>query len=392
MKKIAFILQDLTGGGAERTVSNLSFELSKYYDFYIIVFNGKNISYPHNAKIIDINCPAKKSMLGKIFNVFKRAYILKKIKKEYKFDIVIGFMFSACIVNILSRTTEKIISSVRNYMSAYGMSRLLYLQEHFIAEKADLVVAISEMVRNDLIKNFRVTPNKIVTIYNPCDTDRLIEYSKRNIDYYFDPNQFYFISVGRLVRQKGQWDLIKAMSIFSKKYSNAKLLILGTGCFEKELKKLSKDLGINKNVEFLGFQNNPYVFLAKSNVFILTSLHEGLGNVILEAMACGIPVISTDCYAGPREILSPDSDCTKKASCVEYQEYGVIVPEISRKEDFNISINNEHKMLSEAMEKLYLDSNLREKYTRKAINRLNDFSQSNISNKWHELFEMLLED
>ena len=392
MKKIAFILQDLTGGGAERTVSNLSFELSKYYDFYIIVFNGKNVSYPHNAKIIDINCPPKQTILGKIFNIFKRIHILRKIKKEYKFDIVVGFMFSACIVNILSKRTEKIVSSARNYMSAYGMSKLLYVQEHFIAEKADLVVAISEMVRNDLINNFKVSPNKIITIYNPCDTPRLIEYSKNDIDYYFDSNQFYFISVGRLVRQKGQWDLVKAMSIFAKKYPKTKLLILGTGYYEKELKKLVEELDISENVEFLGFQNNPYAFLAKSDVFILTSLHEGLGNVILEAMACGVPVISTDCYAGPREILSPRSDYRKKAISMECEEYGIIVPEISKNEDFTLSINDKHKILSRAMEKLYLDSNLRKKYRNKAINRLNDFSQSKVSNEWHELFKKLLED
>ena len=148
-KKIAFILQDLTGGGAERTVSNLSFKLSEYYDFYIIVFDGKNVSYPHNATILNVDAPAKDGFLNKVVNVFKRTKRVKEFKKQYQFDIVVGFMFSACIVNVLSKSKEKIVSSARNFMSAYGTSYSQIKKEQFIAKRSDAIVAISEMVRRD---------------------------------------------------------------------------------------------------------------------------------------------------------------------------------------------------------------------------------------------------
>lgn len=391
MKKIAFILQDLTGGGAERTVANLSFELSKYYEFYIIVFNGKDVSYPHKAKIIDVGLPPVKTKTGKILNVFRRSQAVKQLKRKYKFDIVISFMFSASIVNLFSKCKEITVSSARNYMSAYGMSRSLYLQEKYVGDKSDYVVAISEMVREDLIKNFNVDGEKITTIYNPCDFERLRKYSEESVDYSFDKKNYYYITIGRLVRQKGQWDLLKAFKLVHDQHPEARLIVLGTGEYEDNLKELGAKLGITPYIDFLGFRDNPYAFLRHSDTFVLTSLHEGLGNVVLEAMACGVPVISTDCFAGPREILSPDSDFSSKAKEVEFCEYGVITPEISNKEDFTTTTNENHGKLARAMIKMMEDDAMRLEYKSKAQKRLNDFEPSKISNEWMRLFKMMLE-
>ena len=83
MKKIAFILQSLTGGGAERTVANLSFALSEYYDVYIILFDGTKVGYPHKGTIIDLGIPSKESQFAKVVNVIKRVGKLKRIKQDY---------------------------------------------------------------------------------------------------------------------------------------------------------------------------------------------------------------------------------------------------------------------------------------------------------------------
>ena len=390
MKKIAFILQSLTGGGAERTVANLSFALSEYYDVYIILFDGTKVGYPHKGTIIDLGIPSKESQFDKVVNVIKRVGKLKRIKQDYKFDVVVSFMFGANFVNVLSRCSEKIVTSARNYMSAYGLTLSRKFQEIYTGRKADRIVAISEMVRQDLIKNFGLPSDKIETIYNPCDVDRIKSYYSEEPSFVFDKNCFYFVTAGRLVRQKGQWDLLKAFSIIAKKYDSARLLLLGAGPLERELKKLTEQLGIDGLVYFLGFQNNPYAYMKRCNAFVLTSLHEGLGNVVLEAMACGLPVISTDCYAGPRELLSPESDLFEKAEDIKYCEYGILVPEISHEEDFTQTINAQHGLLAEAMEQLMTNRHMVERYTANNPKRLSNFAPIRIAGQWNNLLSMVV--
>jgi len=392
-KRIAFILQDLTGGGAERTVSNLSFKLAEYYDFYIIVFDGKNVSYPHNATVLNVDAAAKDGTINKIFNVFRRVRRVKKLKKEYQFDIVVGFMFSACIVNVLSKTKEKIVSSARNFMSAYGTNIYQVKREQFVAKHSDAVVAISEMVRRDLVDSFGIPEEKTLTIYNPCDASRLRGYAEQDPDYEFDEKNFYFINMGRLVRQKGQWDLIKAFSIVHQKHTNARLLILGGfGNNEGKLKELANKMKVADSVVFVGYRDNPFAYLRKSNVFVLTSLHEGLGNVVLEALACGVPVISTDCFAGPREILAPNSDFSKKATDIEREDYGVLVPEISKEEDYTSSINDNHRLLAEAMCEFIENQDIEMQYQNKSETRVKDFDPDIIARQWVELFDTLMRE
>lgn len=392
-KKIAFILQDLTGGGAERTVSNLSFKLSEYYDFYIIVFNGKNVSYPHNATVLDIDVISKDGIFNKIINIIKRVRKVKKLKRKYQFDIVVGFMFSACIVNVLSKSKEKIVSSARNFMSAYGKNVYQIRRERFVAKHSDAIVAISEMVRMDLVKNFGIDEEKTLTIYNPCDMKMIREYAEHEPDFEFDEKNFYFINIGRLVKQKGQWDLLKSFSIVHQKHKNTRLLILGGfGNNENKLKMLTERLDVSNSVYFIGYKDNPFSYLRKSNVFVLTSLHEGLGNVVLEALSCGIPVISTDCFAGPREILAPKSDFSKKAKKIEREEYGVLVPEISKNEDYTNTINNEHKILAESMCEFIENNDILTRYKNKAKKRLIEFDPEIIAKQWVELFNRLMEE
>lgn len=386
MKKIAFILQALTGGGAERTVANLSFALSDYCDVYIILFDGTKVGYPYKGTIIDLGIPSKKSKISKIVNVFKRTQKLKKIKKDHNFDVVVSFMFGANFVNVLSRRNEKVVTSARNFMSAYGLTASRKFQERYTGRKADRIVAISEMVRQDLINNFGLPSDKIETIYNPCDVQRIKTYYAEEPSFEFNEDCFYFVTAGRLVRQKGQWDLLKAFSIIAKKYPSARLIILGTGELEEKLKNLAKLLGIDSTVFFLGFQDNPYAYMKRCNAFALTSLHEGLGNVVLEAMACDLPVISTDCYAGPREVLAPELDLFEKAKDITYCNYGILVPEISYEEDYTQMKNPQHELLARAMEQIMTDKEMSMRYVANNPDRLRNFDPIRIAEQWYRLF------
>lgn len=393
MKKIAFILQVLTGGGAERTVANLSFELAKKYDVYIILFNGKKVSYPHNAKIIDLNLPLKESKAGKVLNVFKRAAAIKKIKKQYEFDCVVSFMFGANLVNVLSKSGEKVITSARNYLSSYGLTRYNILKERFISKHSDVIVAISEMVRFDLIEHFGIEKDKIITIYNPCDSERVKNKACEEPAEKLSDGKFRFINVGRTVKQKGQWHLLKAFSRFAEDKNDVELLILGSGQLEPDLKALSEKLGISDKVSFKGFVDNPFSFVARSDAFVLSSLHEGLGNVLLEALACDIPVISTDCLAGPREILAPESDYNISTDSVELAQYGILTKCPDNKGlNTSTDLDESDKYLAEAMQLLYENHELQQKYKTSAHKRIEAFDPQKISSQWFELFENLTGD
>lgn len=190
-------------------------------------------------------------------------------------------------------------------------------------KKSRAVVAVSEGVADDLKSNFGFS--QISVIHNPIDIDYLQERSKAEIDHPWlsAKNGPVIIAVGRLTAQKDYPNLIRAFSLL-RETLNAKLIILGEGDLRAELETLVAELGCGEYVSMPGFVDNPFAYVAKADLFCLSSAWEGFGNVIVEAMAVGTPVVSTDCPSGPSEILNRG-------------EYGLLVP-----------INN-HAALAEAL-------------------------------------------
>jgi glycosyltransferase involved in cell wall biosynthesis len=157
------------------------------------------------------------------------------------------------------------------------------------------------------VKRYKIRPEHVKVIYNPIDLENIREniengLLKKEHSHFLNGDKKTIITAGRLVRQKDQKTLIKA---FEKVYQkvNADLVILGEGELEDELKKLVIDLSISERVHFIGFQHNPYIYFKKADLFVLTSIHEGFGHVIVEALSTGTPVISTNCQSGPKEVL-----------------------------------------------------------------------------------------
>jgi len=193
----------------------------------------------------------------------------------------------------------------------------LYLQEHprgdfmkrCIREfypKADIVVAVSKGVAEDLVENFGLPPEKVRVIYNPVMVSEVQRMAAEEVDHpWFKPDQPpVILGVGRLVPAKDFPTLLRAFSLV-RQVRPARLVILGEGKGEErpKLERIAYQLGIQNDVLMPGFVKNPYAFMAKSAVFVLSSAYEGCPNVVIEALACGCPVVSTDCRSGPREIL-----------------------------------------------------------------------------------------
>jgi len=154
------------------------------------------------------------------------------------------------------------------------------------------------------------------------------------------------------------------------------------------IKNLAEDLGLGEDVHFLGFKNNPFKYMKRSDVFVLSSLYEGFGNVITEAMACGTPVVSTDCRSGPREILAPGTGIGENTEKIERAEYGILTPvPDEEKHEPEKELTEEEGFLAEALTKVLKDEDLRKKYRERSQDRIEEFRPEKITKRWIKVIE-----
>ena len=170
--------------------------------------------------------------------------------------------------------------------------------------KADLMVTVSRGVAEDLSCSTGLPLSHMITIYNPLLTKHIQAQSILPVSHpWFHHSEVPIIlAVGRLVPAKDFPTLLKAFA-FIRTQGPARLVILGEGRERIELEKLADELGIASDFSLPGFIDNPYAFMSRATVFVLSSILEGLPNVLIEALACGCPVVSTNCRSGPQEIL-----------------------------------------------------------------------------------------
>lgn len=392
-KNIAILVQKLYGGGAERTAANLSMSLQDRYNVHLIVFNGSDIKYPYGGTLHDLKLPASKNKFNRIRTFFKRVPAVKKIKQSENISVTISLMPGANLVNVRTRTGDKIITSIRNQMSLSRNKSAIEkwwakTQIRYTSKRSDLVVTLSDGVRDDLIKSFGINGDIIRTIYNPCDGDVLREAAEANREAASAVGSNSITTMGRLLDQKGQWHLIRAMSEVVKTVSDAKLYILGEGHLREPLVKLASDMGLSSNIEFMGFVEAPHAYVMNSSVFVLPSLYEGLGNVILESMSCGVPCVCTDCLSGPREILAPGTAYKQTLTDIEYAEYGVLVS-VGDKGHFNSDepLTKAELQMASAIVTMLTDKDLNDRYVSKSSERVKEFAPEVISAKWAEVIE-----
>lgn len=391
MKKIMLIIPTLNGGGAEKTIANLSYILEKEYKVYTVVFSLEEQMYKCGGEIISLDIGKGKNFFDRIFKNLLRIYKIYKLKKELKIDISISFLDTPNLLNVLTRKKDKTIISIRTILSPREKNCFTKLVSKFIFSKSDSIITLSKEVEKDLLVNYYQKNEKIKTIYNICPIELIRNKSKEKLEEnIFKENSFNCITSGRLITLKGQWHLIRILAEVRKEIPNIKLFILGKGELEEKLKTLVKDYSLEENVIFLGFKKNPYKYINKADLFLFSSLHEGLGNVLIETLAIGTPIISSNCIAGPREILLKDIKKDNKEKII-YGDYGILIPPFKNDNfDSKTPLNQQEEILKNLLIECYKDKNIYERYREISKERIKDFSEGKIGQKWIEVIEELL--
>jgi len=395
--KLYFLINSLAGGGAEKVAIRLSEHLP-VSDFILL---ERDVKYKTDKPILFLsNHSTKTNPIIKTLSIPIYAYKLSNFLEEP--SLIVSFLERANFVNIISKLSKKhrTIISVRmdQQKGHVGLRKLNKLLVRLLYPKADLIVAVSQGVKQSLI-NLGIEEEKIKVIYNPYPIDEIRELVKEPLGSYEEVFKHpVLITAGRLTKQKGQWYLLGVFKALKEKHKDLKLVILGEGELKDYLVKLSEELGLKTyvwdrdelsesfDVYFLGFQKNPFKFIARSKLFVFPSLWEGFPNALVEAMACGVCVVSSDCRSGPREILAPSMDFSHQTQKPEFAEYGVLMPIFEVKyKTANEPLEERELMWVETIDKLLEDESLRKSYSEKAKQRAEDFSIEKIVQEWKEI-------
>jgi N-acetylgalactosamine-N,N'-diacetylbacillosaminyl-diphospho-undecaprenol 4-alpha-N-acetylgalactosaminyltransferase len=384
--RLLIFINTLQSGGAERVVSLLLGHLKDDFEIHLALYcNIVDYTIPPEIKILNLQQPLKQARLIRLIKLPFLSYKVYRYCIKNNIKISVAFLYRPCYINALMKSIwgykGKVIMCERTHQTTMLQSQSkLYRwfsksMVMFSYKRADLVLANSYAMQTDLIENFKIkTPVRV--IYNPIDLNFIRTHKDEVPDFVFDKDIFHFVNVGGFRKEKNHLLLLQAFFIL--KNLPCKLVIVGGGVMGEELKQKVSDLGLKDKVIFCGFELNPFKYVSRCDCFVLSSDVEGFPNVLIEALACGKPVISTDCSSGPRELLAPATDLHHRAiNNYEIGEYGILTPV------------NDIATLAAAMKKMYEDGALRRQFSEKAAGRAQQFDVDEIKEYFHVAFTAL---
>ncbi|RED45346.1 N-acetylgalactosamine-N,N'-diacetylbacillosaminyl-diphospho-undecaprenol 4-alpha-N-acetylgalactosaminyltransferase [Winogradskyella eximia] len=375
--RLGILIYSLSGGGAERVVSYLvSYCVSNNIDVHLILMNP-TIKYnvPKSTKIhyIEKSDPSE-SGIKKALKIPVLAYKYAKLVKELKLTHSLSFLTRPSFINVIASkltsykfkviTNERAFPSLqysyKGFQSSFNKTLIKSLYK-----KSDLVISNSYGNAGDLVDNFEVPSEKMKVIHNPIDLGK-IENTESNLSF-FDSEKYNIITLGRLDIGKNHEMLIRAIHQLQNPILH--LYIFGVGDLHEHLEKLIEELGLKEQVFLMGFSPNPYQYLKSADLFIFGSNHEGFPNVLLEAMACDLPILSTNCQSGPSEIM----ELKTVKEDIMITDYGILVP-----------IKNTD-LMAKGISYFVENSNYAETCKTNSKSRIKDFEKDTILKKYIDL-------
>lgn len=371
--KVLFVIPSLGGGGAEKVLVLLLKHLDRNrFKPLLVVFDREKAYDKDFYRDAPIICLNKKNR----FDFFRLVWKLSRVIRKERPSLILSFLTYTNYLTVLAHGLAKLkvplfLGEHNNLTCSLRNEKFAKIKEILVCRlyrRSTGVISVSKGVREDLITNYKIPEEKCLLIYNCIDIELIKGLVNEKVNHpWFKEDIPVVINCGRLTLQKNYPLLLEAMNLILKDGNNFRLLILGKGEDHSKLEKLAKDLGISRNVMFLGFQSNPFKYISRSLVFVLSSLWEGFGNVIIEAMACGVPVVSTRCPSGPDEIINDGVN-------------GLLVPS----EDVDA--------LAKVILRLLKDESLRSRLAKAGMKRAEDFRIEKMVSEYEKCFEKAIKE
>lgn len=369
--RIVFIINDLSGGGAERALLQLAgFLVGEGHEVKLLTLHSDADAYPLDTRIerVTLRTGVLARGLGKVLALPLHAAEIARWLATWAPDISVSFLPRANVSHVLTQAfgnrrpiavTEQ-VSSRDAYPSDRPADRVMRRLIRRFYPLADAVFPSSAGVLEGLV-TFGVQRERMHVVHNAFDVAAIARRADETAEGFPAGDLPTVITVGRHADQKDHETLIRAFSQMRRRVP-ARLVFVGQGPLRESLGALARDLGVEDTVVFAGWQSNPFAWLARADLFVLSSTYEGFGNVVVEAMACGLPVVSTDCPSGPAEILQGGYD-------------GILVPV------------GEVDALAEAMAAVLTDEALQTRLAERARLRAPDFDLSSIGPRYVSLLQ-----
>lgn len=326
---VLLLITNLGKGGAQRVFFDHAVSLAQHHDVEEAVYtlNAGERFYDSGLRLHQLDQKKSWFNLGRVGRLIGRALFLRRLVNENKYDVVISHMDGANWINVLSASRAKKVLVVHGtVLYDRNINRILqFLRRNFIFpilyNYADSTVAVSAGIHAELSRSGHVF--NVKTIQNFFDIKAIDQARQcpipKPMERLFE-DSFVIITSARLERQKNLSSLIDILVRLKLSGSHAKLVILGDGSLRGELIQKAKHSQLNVydvwgcgeltdgddfDIYFLGYVGNPFSYLTRASIFVFPSAWEGFPLALCEAMICGLPVISSDCPTGPREILAP---------------------------------------------------------------------------------------
>ena len=326
--KVSILITSFTSGGAEKVISLLLKKMIDDFEVKLVLFyNEIHFPVPEEVETILLTTgESSQTFFKKIADLFKFYRQYKKLLVENDIDYSLSFLAFPNLINGLlsnKRRRFKTLLSERGFPSENTSSKVSYLVSKLfypvLYNRCDRLFSNSEYINEDLKKNFGITiPMEV--IYNPLEIPKK-QVSPKNLDGSLDPIRI--ITVGSVDKRKNHRMVVKAMKTIGD--TSLTFDIYGAGPLEDQLKKEIFDMGLNKQIFLKGRTKEVNKKLLAAHIFILSSHNEGFPNALMEAIAVGLPCISTNCLSGPLEMLNENEKVNIPNGSFVKAKYGILI-------------------------------------------------------------------
>lgn len=362
-KALIFLVPSLQGGGAEKVAFELLPYLSEKFRVTLAMLEDRCV-YNVAQKIPKVSfSPPLSSYMDHIVRLPYHVVSLTSLIKNTGAKTVLSFMEQANIINILCSfftnhygiISQRIMPQSQYRRKGY-LGHAMLFGSKLLYPKASHIVAVSNGIKNFLLSHYGINNANVSFIPNPVNTETLLGQARQPLP--FPVKKPYILHVGRFsIEHKAQDIVLEVFSRLRARYYSLNLVFVGDGDDKKKIVSLTQSLNLSDAVYFAGWRENVATFMANAELLLFPSRREGWPNALVEAMACGCPVVASDCESGPREIIGNDS-------------YGLLVPV------------NDVEALCDAASRLLENKNLAAHFREQGYRRAQEFAAEKISSEY----------